>query len=271
MIEDQRRGPSVLLDDQLDLVEDRAADILREYIETDEDPEGENHYANALDRIFAMQRQSQFSLLDNYSSSGLYDAYRDLLKDIAKEQEYYSKLEYDDNGRHHDSVLNLLRWFKLHAGARLEDPPTIQYEFIIENFDEFRIELAHEEGAEPNEADPVLQSMLVLVWRVVEDILDIWESLLSQGELAADMSDVNLTPDEGDVGFISALWDTGGKITTYQQEESGPSAKFSINGSGVGFFPSLGDLVRIEYADDPTETQYQYGSDDIPVSSVTRL
>lgn len=270
MIEDQRRGPSVLLDEQLDLVEDRAADILGDYIETDEDLEGENHYANALDRIFAMQRQSQFSLLDNYSSSGLYDAYRDLLKDIAKEQGYYSKLEHD-NGRHYDSVLNLLRWFKLYAGARLEDPPTIQYEFIVENFDEFRIELAHEESAEPNEADPVPQSMLVLVWRVVEDILDVWESLLSQGEFAADMSDVNLTPDEGDVGFIRTLWDTGGKITTYQQGESGTSAEFSINGSGVEFFPSLGDLVRIEYADDPTETQYQYGDDDVPVSSVTQL
>ena len=270
MIEDQRRGPSVLLDEQLNLVEDRAAEVLREYLETDEDTEAENHYANALDRIFAMQRQSQFSLLDNYSSSGLYDAYRDLLKDIAKEQDYYSKLEHRSE-RYHDSVLNLLRWFKLHAGARLEDPPTIQYEFIIENFDEFRIELAHQEGTEPGDADPVLQSMLVLMWRVVEDILDIWESLLSQGDLEVLRSDVNLIPDEGDVGFIRELWDTGGKITTYQQEESGPSAMFNINKSGVEFFPSLGDLVRIEYADDPTKSQYQYGSDDVPVSSMRRL
>lgn len=273
MIENHRRGPSVLLDEQLDLVEARAAEILYDHVKTDDQQEEDedDFYAQALDHIVAMQKQSQFSLLENYSSSGLYDAYRDLLKDIAREQEYYHKLIYNDKGHRHDSVLNLLRWFKLHAGARLEDPPSIQYEFIIENFDEFRIELAHHEGASPNEADPVLQSMLVLVWRVVEDVLDIWESLLAQGGLASLGSDVNLTPDEGDVGFVSHLWDDGGKVTTYQLEESGPSAEFSLNNSNINFFPSSGDLVRIEFADDPNASQYKYGNDNVPISRMSRL
>ena len=265
----QGKGPSILLDEQIELVRDRAQEVLREHIGQVDPSEEEDYYASAQDRISAMQNQSQFSLLDNYSSSGLYDATRDFFKDIAREQEYYHKLEYRSD-RYHDSVLNLFRWFKLHSGGRLDDPPSIQYEFIIENFDEFRIELSHKGRTDTIDADPVLQSMLILLWRVAEDVFDIWDRLLSQGDWEAIDSDVNLTHDEGDIGFISSMNSNSGTITTYQFGEEGPKAEFEVS-NDIDFFPSEGDLVRIEYADDPTHRDYQYGRDNVPVSRVRQF
>lgn len=60
---------------------------------------------------------------------------------------------------------------------------------------------------------------------------------------------MNLTLVEDDIGFIHELWGHRRKITTYQQQECGPSGEFHID--GIDYVPSRGDLVRIEYDEDP--------------------
>ena len=134
---------------------------------------------------------------------------------------------------------------------------------FIKKFNRFRIDTSHNEEANVNGSDPVLRGILILIWRTIEDIIEIWGRLIEQSEASRDLSShVNRLWYEGHTGFINTLEENHGYITTYQMGEWGSSVKFFIN--DVDYFPTVGDIVIVEYDSNPNPT-----SDDNTVEAKT--
>lgn len=229
-----RRGPSELLDAEIERVKEKADDVLREYVGTAENPE-DDPYASALRAIESMEQQTQYSIDENLSVISLEAALREFLACIEQEQQYADRVG-------NDAARYRLWWFKLHAGGLLEQTPQIERGHIIELLTELSNEGRHEFGM-TGDPDPVIVSTLVYLWRVVYTILDYWEDLIPYSEF--DFFSSDLVPDEGHVGFIRSIDREVGKgeITSYQQ--SGQEAGIAFNHSHVEFFPATGDLVYV--------------------------
>lgn len=266
----ERQTPSRLLDEQIDSVKERTQDVLEPYV-GEVEPGETDYYAEAAENIGSIEDLSQFTTLNNFASSGLYDTIKEFLKNIAREQGFYQQLIYKEHPeRANDSVVNLFRWLKLYASVLLEEQVEIKHEFIIENFDEFRRRMSHSSEDEPadpgREADPVLQSMLVLLWRIIEDIIDLWGRLLSLTEFERDMrlgELESLQREDGEYGFIQKLDHRKGLVRTYMQGEEGQRTKFEP--SQVDFFPSTGNIVHIVHAEEPNK----HSPEPIPAESIT--
>lgn len=251
----ERQTPSVLLDRQMSTVQERADEVILPYADSESDEEG--HYSSAYKHFIDMKEMSEFTILNNYSSTGLYNAFREFLKDIARQEGYFHKIIYDaTRGKGNDNVINLIYWFKLYAGAMLDEQPEMEYEYIIRDLNDLREYLAHSgEDDQPQggrEADPVLQSALVLIWRLILEIVEWWDELFSLSEFDRMSNSQRLSPPDCEVGFIWKLNPYGGEITTYEQGEEGPNVKFNPQ-ADVDFFPSKGNIVKVYYSEDPDD------------------
>ncbi|WP_010612443.1 hypothetical protein, partial [Halococcus hamelinensis] len=94
-----------------------------------------------------------------------------------RQQGFYDKLEFKPD-RHSDNLVNLVRWFRLYASVYLEEQIEFEEEFALGSFKKYRDDQEHagEEGppVSPGQPDPVLTSMLNLIWKVLEQILEVW-------------------------------------------------------------------------------------------------
>lgn len=238
---------SIVLSEQIDIVKSTARKTLEEKVNPSR---ADGPYQGVLELIEQMETLSEHSVRFDYSASSLYNAFRDMLKKIARHQDYFDKLRYG-NDRTSDSVENLLSWFKLHSSSCLQEQQVLEYEKFVRKFNEFRIDTSHNESANVNGSDPVLRGILILLWRTIEDIIEIWGRLIAQSEADRDLySYVNRLWEEGHTGFINTLKEDHGYITTYQMAEIGNSVKFNVN--DVSYFPTVGDIVIVEYDNDPT-------------------
>ena len=233
MPSDQGRH-SELLDAEVDRVIEKSRDVLREHVGTVDDPE-DDPYAQALEAINSMDRQTTNTLEDDISVVSLEAALRDFLGYIEEEQEYAEKVDSD-------AARDRLWWFKLHAGGMLEQAPQIERGPVIELLTELSNEGRHEQGM-TGSSDPVIVSTLVYLWRVVDTVLDYWEDLIPYSGFEFMQSE--LVPNQGHVGFIRSLdrVEGTGVITSYQQ--GGQEEGIQFRYTQVDFFPATGDLVHV--------------------------
>lgn len=241
---------SIVLSEQINIVKATARDTLKENVNPSLD---DGPYQGVLELIEQMEILSEHSVRSDYSASSLYNAFRDMLKKIARQQDYFDKLRYEED-KTSDSVENLLNWFKLHSSSCLQEQQILEYERFVRKFNEFRIDTSHNESANVNGSDPVLRGILILIWRTIEDIIEIWGRLIKQSETDRDLhSYISRLWDEGHTGFINTLKEDHGYITTYQMAESGNSVKFNVD--DVGYFPAVGDIVIVGYHNNPNSVE----------------
>ncbi|NUE03705.1 hypothetical protein HUB97_14555 [Halorubraceae archaeon YAN] len=240
--------PSQLLDEQIEDTREIAETIIIDELEEGPIREDfENAFASAIELTHA-------STSNNSVGQSLYSNIKQIVGASIRQQGFYDKLEYELN-RHNDNVVNLVRWFRLYASVYLEERIEFEEEFVLGSFKRYRDDQEHagEEGpsAAPGQPDPVLTSMLNLIWKVLQQILELWLRILELGDFQQSTKAGELLGEKSyEVGFIDVIYDgrTEGKITTYSQEEHGYRTKFE---APLDFFPSEGDIVKVYATEDP--------------------
>jgi hypothetical protein len=240
--------PSQLLDEQIEDTREIAETIIIDELEEGPIREDfENAFASAIELTRA-------STSNNSVGQALYSNIKQIMGASIRHQGFYEKLEYDLD-EHNDNVVNLVRWFRLYASIYLEERIEFDQEFVLGPFKKYRDDQEHpgEEGppVSPGQPDPLLISMLNLIWKVIEQILDLWLQILELGDFQQLTKEGELLGEEGyDVGFIDVIYDNRkeGRIKTYSQAELGYRTKFE---PPLDFFPSEGDIVKVYPAEDP--------------------
>lgn len=233
--------------------------MLGEIIEGRMDVEAEEDIYRDIDGFLGNVEEATLDcFIDRKNTSTLFDQLKWLLRALIKERGYEEKLVYDD-GEISDNPVEICRWFKLYATVGLNTEVEIQNIIAIEQFGKYRednishpTELPSPQGG----TDPVLLSSLLLMWYAIEEIIDLWGQLLDEEELDTHLQ---LLDESNDVhiGFVSRTLGDHGYITSYQNGESGKSIR--MEPQHVAFFPSEGDIVRLE-----AEQQYNHRGDSYP-------
>lgn len=240
--------PSQLLEEQITDAKEIAETIIIDELEEGPIREDfENAFTSAIELTHA-------STSNNSVGQALYSNIKQIVGASIRQQGFYDKLEYELD-QHNDNLVNLVRWFRLYASVYLEEQIVFEEEFVLGPFKRYRDDQEHagEEGppVAPGQPDPMLTSMLNLIWRVLEQILELWLRILKLGEFQRDMKAGELLGEKDyEVGFIDVIYDDRkeGKITTYSQAELGYRTKFE---PPLDFFPSEGDIVKVYPSENP--------------------
>jgi hypothetical protein len=251
--------PGDLLEEQLEKVEELREELLFPRYEEDD------RFFQAAEELESMKEMTFVAQQNNYGASALFSNIKEFLKIIFRQQDFYEKIVYQEEPeeKSNDKPHNLLRWLKLYASVHLERTVELRHEFVFETFNEFREGQDHSTEDTPakpgRKPDPVQVSMQVLIWRVVEDVLELWGELLTMGDFEQLTKNGELEGEEmdGEYGFIQELdVDEGeGRVRSFNRGEEGPYCTFE---PPVEFFPSEGDIVYVVYPDNPyTETAEQ--------------
>ncbi|MFC3957630.1 hypothetical protein [Halovivax cerinus] len=240
--------PSQLLDEQIEDTQEVAETIIIDELEEGPIREDfENAFASAVELTHA-------STSNNSVGQALYSNIKQIIGASIRHQGFYDMLEYELD-QHNDNVVNLVRWFRLYASVYLEERIKFEQEFVLHPFKKYRDDQEHpgEEGptATPGQPDPLLTSMLNLIWKVIEQILDLWLRILEMGEFQKLAKEGELLGEEDyDVGFVDVIHDDQkeGRIKTYSQAELGYRTKFK---APLDFFPSEGDIVKVYPSENP--------------------
>lgn len=240
--------PSQLLEEQIEDTREIAETIIIDELEEGPIREDfENAFTSAIELTHA-------STSNNSVGQALYSNIKQIVGASIRQQGFYDKLEFKLD-RHNDNLVNLVRWFRLYASVYLEERIEFEEEFVLGPFKKYRDDQEHagEEGPSvaPGQPDPVLTSMLNLIWKVLEQILELWLQILELGDFQKSMKTGELLGEEGyEVGFIDVIYEgrTEGKITTYSEAELGYRTKFK---APLDFFPSEGDIVKVYPAENP--------------------
>lgn len=254
--------PSRLLDEQIEDVREIAETIIIEELEEEQIREDfENAFASAMEL-------TQAATSNNSVGQALYTNVKQIIGTGIRHQKFYNKLEYKP-GRHNDSIVNLVRWFRLYASVYLEERIEFEQEFVLVPFKKYRDDNEHsgEQGPStaPGQPDPLLTSMLNLIWEIIEQILELWLRILQLGSLEQSGKAGELNGEKGyEVGFVDEIFDDrkGGWITTFSREEGGSRIKFE---APLDFFPAEGHIVKLSppeniVAGEPAENVWLYNS-----------
>lgn len=246
---------------------DKCFDLLADIIEPRIDVETDDDVYQKIDEYFGWVEQStRASFRDRFNTAQLYNYLRYVFLGLADEQGYREKLQREVSGeiRNEDNVVNAFRWFKTYSTVLLNEEIDISYTFALENLNEYREdEIAHpNELPSPNQqADPVLLSSLLLIWKALEGVIRTWGRML---ELSDDTYEERrlLLEDNHDfhVGFIDHVDGRVGYVTSFQEGEAGQSIR--IEPQYVEYFPSEGDVVILK-------AEQQYKNNNEPFSSLT--
>lgn len=178
-------------------------------------------------------------------TSKLHDYLKWFLRGLLKEQGIEEKIKRED-GSHHDNPVNLCYWFKLYGTIGLNEPIEIENMVAIRSFNKYR----EDESSHPDElpspgqeTDPVLLSYLLLLWRAIEELIDLWIQLHDEVDLDTHLQQIE-DDNEFYIGFVSEIREDHGYITSYQEGEAGQS--IFMKPQHVGYFPSEGDVVRLK-------------------------
>ncbi|EMA44262.1 hypothetical protein [Halococcus saccharolyticus] len=231
-----------VLEEQLDQCDAIMGDIMEERL----DPTDEENIYTRIDFQYGRTKDKTLEVLsDRFEAEGLNTALKTLISGIIECQGFHAKLER--NGQRDDSLETVTRWFKLYAAVVLEKQPDIPFEFVLTQFKKYRdVVIVHPDGipTATDKPEASLLGFLTLSWTAMEEILRLWQEILSKSDVELIGRESALDGNTPKHGFIHNLSDTRGFVTAYPEGQEGDDTHFDLD--SAEYFPKEGDVVELE-------------------------
>ena len=266
-----------VLEVQLDNCDEIMDNIRSRYrAELDSRPEFESAVEDIYSIYQSLRASSIRGFSDRYQTPAIYSALKDFFRTLGEERDYEHLMRFTTRYGTDAATPEIgMYWFKLYTGVVLEIQPEITFERSISHFKEHRDKMVvHSEEVKAGRKgpDPTFVNSIVPLWFALEDVLDLWRSVLdmdpAQREEREYVLKGEVSPDDGlatyRYGFVNKLnykEDSGKKvgfITDYQNGQDGKGSRFTTE--DVDFFPQVGDIVQFQAEQQERDDGTEHGA-----------
>lgn len=249
-----------LLDHQMKTCDRLISDILSHY----SPGEDEEIFKNLNDCFKSLEEATHELFDDPDKTQQIVREFRRILIEFVFDREFNDRI---DDGYGSDNIVRLYRLFKLYTTVALREPMQGQNEFALVGYEECldnfnRVRGNREHGRRDPTSDKNLAPIgyLILIWYLLEDVLNRWQSVLEESEEAIDAVECVLNSGDPEIGFVNRIQDNRHQahITAYRDISQRPPI-FRVNETEL--FIKEGDIVkfRLREANDGSAKTNQYG------------
>jgi hypothetical protein len=231
-----------LLNHQIKTCDSLISDILDNYSPV----EDELIFSNLNDCFESLEEATHGLFNDPDRTQQIVREFRRILIEFAVDQGFDDRISEDYGD---DNIVRVYRFFKLYTTVALGYPVQDQNEFALvgyeeslDNFNNIRGDREHGRRDPTAEKNMAPIGYLILIWHLLEDVLERWREVLNKSEEAIRMTELQLN--ENSIGFVNNIQDDRHQahITPYRGDISEKTPIFRVYETDS--FIKEGDIVE---------------------------